>query len=226
VEQTGTLPLDGFLEHNAAPKFLVFQLPPEAFYRDPHGRSLPELFPMAVMLRHRPGLSTDLVLLRHAPHIANYFSQVLMLRFFPETDRLRAFDRQFHDVLELQASTGFFTLPLPPDDQCGDMFTLPLPPSPDRQWAEDLRSRYQAKGMTVLVDVSPIKSCAPHMDFLRKTMGDLTDNPLVGYPNNMFNDNGRHFTAEGSKRATDALADQINEIQQAKGKHAAENTAK
>jgi hypothetical protein len=42
----------------------------------------------------------------------------------------------------------------------------------------------------------------------------------------MFNDNGRHFTAEGSKLATDALADQINEIRQANGKHAAENTPK
>jgi hypothetical protein len=36
----------------------------------------------------------------------------------------------------------------------------------------------------------------------------------------MFNHNGRHFSPEGSKLATDALADQINEIRQAKAQHA------
>jgi hypothetical protein len=216
VEQTGTLPLDAFLEHNRAPKFLVFQLTPEGFFRDPDWDHLPELSPVAEMLRHDRGLHTDLTLLGHAPHTATYFGSALMQRFFPDKEKFPAFYRQFSDALELQASIGYLTMPLPPDDHCKDRFSKPLPPTPDLKWVESLRSRYQAKGMTVLVDVSPVKSCAPRMDFYLRSMGDLPDNRLVGYPNRMFNDFGRHFTPEGSKLATDALADQINQLQHAK----------
>lgn len=226
VEQMGTVPLDSFIEHNRAPKFLVFQLSPEALYHDPNWDHLIELSQIAVMLRQRPGPRTDFTLLRHAPNTATYFSSILRQRLFPEKGKLSAFYQQYRDAIDLLASIGYTTFPTPPETGCNDAFAKALPASPDRQWIDGLRSQYRAKGMTVLVNVSPIKACAPRMDFFRKTMADLPDNRLVGYPNRMFNDNGRHFTAEGAKLATDALADQINAIRQAQSKPANEEAAK
>ncbi|SEG37555.1 hypothetical protein SAMN05421819_2759 [Bryocella elongata] len=214
---TGNLTLDRFLAHNEKPKVLVFQLSPDDFQaanrvwnHTIYAEGLLEL------LRHGAPREARQVLITHPHEAANFagyaagFTAYYAIRdawfhatrMQPEEDRLR-----------LRADTTFFTPPAPARTHCDAdaPFSDPTQGAFSRSLAEDFRSRYANRAAVVLVDVAPIPACDNNLQAYAAQLEGITSNGLRALPIAAFND-GRHYTAEGSRMVSAGLALQLNEV--------------
>ena len=112
-------------------------------------------------------------------------------------------------------------------DPKGRMTTCPADSRvnhPDRDWVDSFRKRYGVQGTQVVVDVVPVPTCDPALATYVRELGPgtrIVDNRLKTYPINWYTQSGRlHLgSPEGWGHLTADLADQINQLQQARKAH-------
>jgi hypothetical protein len=214
---TGNLTLDRFLAQNERPKVLVVQLSPDDFqaanrvwHHTIYAEGLLEL------LRHGQPKEARRVLISHPHEAANFAGYAAG---FTAYYALR--DAWFHathlqpeeDRLQLRTDTTFFTPPSPARTYCETdaPFTDPTQGAFSRALADEFRRRYADRAAVVLVDVAPIPSCDSNLQAYATQLEGITSNPLHALPIAAFND-GRHYTADGSRMVSGWLSQQLNEV--------------
>ena len=212
---TGNLTLDHFLSQNAPPRILVVQLSPDDFQRE--NRAWKQtIYPEGLLelLRHGSPQEARRVLLTH-PHEAIAFSgyaagfsaYYAIKDLWFRTTHLRPEEDQ------VQVRNGFFTPPSPARTYCDASTKMEYPANGSfaHSIARDYRGRYGDSSAVVLVDVAPIPSCDPNLDAYSTELKDVTSNSLQPLPIGLFND-GRHYTAIGSRVVSTLVARQINRV--------------
>lgn len=211
---TGNLTLDRYLQQNARPRMLIIQLSPDDFQRGNrvwdhtvYAEGLLE------QLRHGSPVESRHILLTH-PHEAIAFAgyaagyaayYALKDAWFRSTHR-----RLNEDTIEVR--NGFFTPPSPARTRCEGADSLPADSTASfaRSLAAEYQRTYSGQGSVVLVDVAPIPSCDDHLAAYTRELDGVTSNHLEALPIGLFND-GRHYTAFGSRVVSALVARQVNQ---------------
>ena len=212
---TGNLTLDRFLQQNARPKVLVVQLSPDDFQQENrvwkhtiYAEGLLE------QLRHGDAAGNRRLLLGHpheaisfAGYAAGFSAYYAIKDVWFRTTHLRAGEDQ------VQVRNGFFTPPAPPRTYCETAAKLNdrSQGAFSRMLADDFRNTYSARTSIVLVDVAPIPSCDDNLAAYASELDGITSNSLQALPIELFND-GRHYTARGSRVVSGMIARQLNEV--------------
>ena len=128
--------------------------------------------------------------------IKNLWFRITHLR--PEEDKIRV-------------RNGFFTPPAPARTYCDASAKLTDQDTATsaRAMAESYFARYRNRANVVLVDVAPIPSCDENFSAFSLELKGVTNNSLQPLPIGMFND-GRHYTALGSRVVSTLIARQVN----------------
>ena len=211
---TGNLTLDHYLRQNARPKVLLIQLSPDDFQRENrvwshtiYAEGLLEL------LRHGSPSESRRVLMTHpreavafAGYTAAFSSFYAIKDIWFRTTHLRSEEDQ------IQVRNGFFTPPAPAREYCDAAAKLQDDSRGEfsRMLANDFRRTYASSSAVVLVDVAPIPACDANFAAYASELNGVTSNSLQALPIHMFND-GRHYTADGSKWVSRMVATQVNQ---------------
>jgi hypothetical protein len=211
---TGNMTLDHYLQWNARPKLLIVQLSPDDFQQENrvwnhtiYAEGLLEL------LRHGSPADSRRLLQRHpreavsfAGYAAGFSAYYALKDIWFRVSHLRS------DEDLLQVRNGFFTPPAPARTRCDA--AVKLPANASAVFAETVtnayRNTYGANGSVVLVDVAPIPSCDENLQTYTSQLKGVTNNHLQALPIGMFND-GRHYTAFGSRIVSAMIAQQVNQ---------------
>jgi hypothetical protein len=209
VDAFGTWPLDTYLQHNAAPRVLVLQFGPELFYRATRWEDIPAYAPYVLLLRQGTAGAALRLLLLHPVQSVQWLETVLKLQM----PRDAAEDARLHGVYARTMDTfdqshGRLNLELPALASC-DAKPLDLYGPLDSAWIEQLRRRYQTRGILTLVDSSPIPACDPQLDKFQHDLAPLLDADTRPLPIGLFVAGDRHLTADGARIQTAILAKQI-----------------
>lgn len=212
---TGNLTLDHYLQHNARPKVLVIQLSPDDFEQENrvwkhtiYAEGLLE------QLRHGSASESRRLLITHpheaisfAGYAAGFSAYYAIKDVWFRTTHLRAEEDQ------VQVRNGFFTPPAPARTYCDASAKIADPSSGafPRMLAADFRDTYRPRSSVVLVDVAPIPSCDGNVAAYTLQLDGITSNSLQTLPIELFND-GRHYTAPGSRVVSNMIADQVNQV--------------
>ncbi|MDE1155188.1 MAG: hypothetical protein PW735_05580 [Acidobacteriaceae bacterium] len=212
---TGNLTLDSYLSRNPHPRVLVVQLSPDDFQKENrvwhhtiYAEGLLEL------LRHGSPEEAHKVLFEH-PHEAVAFAGYAagFSAYYAIKDVWFRVTHMRPEEDTVQVRNGFFTPPSPPRTYCDS-----TPTSIDqggstfaRSLTENYRSHYSDQNSVVLVDVAPIPSCDSNLKAFTNQLQGVTSNNLQALPIGLFND-GRHYTAFGSRVVSTLLARQINQV--------------
>lgn len=212
---TGNLTLDEYLAHNAQPKVLVIQLSPDDFEQENrlwHHTIYAE--GLLEQLRHGSPAESRLLLMRHpheavsfAGYAAGYTAFYALKDAWYRTTHLRSEEDQ------VQVRNGFFTPPAPARTYCETVQQVSAPSSGKfpRMLADDFRHTYERRNSVVLVDVAPIPLCDSNLAAYTSQLEGVTSNSLQALPIEYFND-GRHYTASGSRVVSNMVAEQVNEV--------------
>jgi hypothetical protein len=210
---TGNLTLDHFLQQNARPKMIIVQLSPDDFQRDArtwshtiYAEGLLEL------LRHGTPEESRHILFSH-PHEAISFAGYAagFTAYYGIKDIWFRATHIRPEEDQVRVRNGFFTPPSPARTYCessekirnaNDEFA--------RSLTADFRANYGKLSSVVLVDVAPIPSCDDNLDVYSSELNGITSNTLQPLPIGLFND-GRHYTAFGSRVVSTLIARQINQ---------------
>jgi hypothetical protein len=212
---TGNLTLDHYLQQNERPKVLVIQLSPDDFQQENrvwkhtiYAEGLLE------QLRHGSPEESRHILIEHpheaisfAGYAAGFSAYYAIKDIWFRTTHLRPEEDQ------VKVHNGFFTPPSPPRTYCDTAAKLTdhsrgaFP----RMLADDFRSTYSPRSEVVLVDVAPIPSCDDNLAAYTSELSGITSNSLQSLPIGLFND-GRHYTASGSRVVSNMIAQQVNEV--------------
>jgi hypothetical protein len=211
---TGNLTLDHFLQQNAHPKMLVVQLSPDDF--QPENRVWHHTIyaeGLLELLRHGSPEDSRRTLLSHpheaiafAGYAAGFTAYYGIKDVWFRTTHLRSEEDEVH------VRNGFFTPPSPARTYC-DASDKMHNAGTDfaRSITGDYRSHYSNLSSVVLVDVAPIPSCDDNLRAYSNQLDGITSNTLQPLPIGLFND-GRHYTAIGSRIVSTLVARQINEV--------------
>lgn len=212
---TGNLTLDHYLQQNARPKVLVIQLSPDDFQQENRiWRHTIYAEGLLEQLRHGTSAESRRVLFRHpheavsfAGYAAGFSAYYAIKDVWLRTTHLRAEEDQ------MQMRNGFFTPPAPPRTYCDRAVKLADRSSGafSRMLANDFRNTYGPRSAVVLVDVAPIPSCDDNLAAYTAELNGITSNSLQSLPIQFFND-GRHYTANGSRVVSTMIARQLNEV--------------
>jgi hypothetical protein len=210
VDDVGMLPLDSFLEHNPKPRMLVLQFGPEDFYRSrsPWPNAGP-IGPMVLLARNVPLPQALATMLSHPPEMTQFEFFVLQNEFFPKTLNRAAMKKRFDKALEhSRASNGQMQMDLPAEHTCREP-ALTLFGKLDTQWTRRLRAQYEARGIPVIIRLSPIPDCDPQFALFQHDLRPYADNKLEGLPIDDFVSGDRHPTQAGSQIDTLGLIELI-----------------
>ena len=214
---TGNLTLDSYLQQNPRPRVLVVQLSPDDFQqrnRIWNHTIYPE--GLLELLRHGSPEQVRHVLLTHphegiafAGYAAGYSAYYALKDVWFRTTHRRPEEDQIH------VRNGFFTPPSPARTRCERADSQPADRTADfaRSITDEYVKNYGGHGSLVLVDVAPIPACDGNLATYEGQLDGITDNKLQALPIGLFND-GRHYTAFGSRVVSTLLARQLNEVEQ------------
>ncbi|HEY4049197.1 MAG TPA: hypothetical protein VGM27_20235 [Acidobacteriaceae bacterium] len=196
----GTRALDEYLKHNKPPRFLVLQFAPETFAHSSKDFFWPE--GLTVLVRRDLG-PRALFLLATNPQQAYAFAMWAIKAKFAS---LRSVPDLEMTETVFEQRRGLLVIPKPPETACYQNRVLhPSEPA----WIRSLRAKYSSSATQVIVNVSPVPSCAKNIATISSSLNGITDNQLPVYPIHLFSDLDRHLTLEGAERASAALARQI-----------------
>jgi hypothetical protein len=214
---TGNLTLDHYLKQNTHPKVLVVQLAPDDFQQENRvWRHTIYAEGLLELLRHGSPSESRQVLLNHpheaiafAGYAAGFTAYYAIKDVWFRTTHLRAEEDQ------IQVRNGFFTPPSPARTYCESAAKLNEHSHGDfpRTLADQYRKGYSNRSAIVLVDVAPIPSCDDNLKAYSSQLEGITSNSLQSLPIGLFND-GRHYTAFGSRIVSTLVARQVNEALQ------------
>jgi hypothetical protein len=200
----GTMLLDTYLEHNTAPRFLVFYFAPEDL--DPQSQHNGPFEAIVYRMRrpHKLASLVDLAL-HHPNELITWVEQGLrftLINLFNKPASLEVQHLRDRTSGQLPMTSSSLT-------EC-DNLVRDAPP--DKAWIAGLRSKYGRAGTTVLVDATPLATCDPSLRFFQQQLPGVIDNRLETLPISVYVVDGRlHVNAEGSAHLSNMLAKQIEE---------------
>jgi hypothetical protein len=201
LEIVGLLALDEYLEQNAPPKYLIMQFSPETLAHDGKNFFWPE--GLTLLLRRKSVFEALPRLLAHPVQSYNFAIWAIKAKvhavFHPPPD-FTSMDAIFH------SHNGLLILPKAPQTTCSS--NPPYAP-PKLSWVRMLREKYTVGNTRVLINVSPLPTCAPNAGRIAAAVSNVTDNTLTRYPIGLFCDLDRHLTLEGAEFSSLSIGRQI-----------------
>jgi hypothetical protein len=200
----GTMVLDQFLEHNQRPQFIVFLYAPESLNLESqrHNPVVTTFEAVTYRFRQPNKLMSVIALMRHpedffswAIHGARWAMDSALAKPLPRETRLLRFRTHGQSALKDPVLTS-----------CS---SLPSTSSPDKVWVDSLRSKYSAKGTTVLVDAMLLPVCDPGLSYFQRELSGVVDNKIGVLPVSDYYAGGRHANPMGSVPLSKMVADQI-----------------
>ncbi len=200
-----TLPLDIFLAHNPAPRYLIFLYAPSNLTISRSWSNIGTFEAISFRLQQRPDLSTAWLLVTHPSDTMKWVEGGLRLALtrtkakpFPSS----AAHLRERDDGQLKVPTAHTLTACDPR-----VFTN----LPDRAWLNRLRSQYTTPTTTVLIDAIPTATCNPNNAWNEQHLqGIVDDAPLPHYPFNAYTEEGvEHTNAYGSQLISNFIADQL-----------------
>jgi hypothetical protein len=197
----GPYALDSYLKHNAAPKYLVMQFAPESLARGRNDFFWPE--GLTFLIRKQSLARAIPVLVLHPIQYYNFALWAIKAKVSalykspPDFSATQAIFRERH---------GLLILPKSPQTQCVKESAYI---APTLAWVRKLREQYSVNRTRVIINVSPLPTCAPDAQRIANDTRDVTDNTPQFYPIGLFCDIDRHLTREGAERASLELGAQI-----------------
>lgn len=195
---------DEVLRRNDPPRFLVMAFCP--WNLAPYDDWAKSTTYEAILLRLRflPNLKTAFVLAEHPSQTFDFLTRTLRMavtapahaEMTSETARYR------------QDHQGFMPRPGERMADCSS-FSDRLR-APDARWIEEMRRRYAVKGTRVIIDVTPLPSCAESFGYYAEQLRGRTDNQLEPWPPQRFNGSG-HFMPLGATKFSELIARQIRD---------------
>jgi hypothetical protein len=197
----GFVALDTYLKNNTAPKYVVMQFAPETLAWDSKNFFWPE--GLTLLLRRKAVLEVLPLFASHPVESYNFalwaIKAKLKALLYPLPD-FSSTERIFH------TRDGLLILPKPPQTRC--VKNSPYM-APKLSWVRMLREKYSEDGTRVLINVSPVPTCAPDAAQIASDTSNVTDNSLQLFPIGFFCDLDRHLTLEGAERSSLDIGRQI-----------------
>lgn len=209
VDDLGLAPVDAFLEHNPEPRFLVLQFGPEVFYRKVSWDHSSPGAPIVMLLRDMPRSRAISELLRHPGGALQFVEFIFQNRFKrPGPDDERRHQAYLRQIAAWQASNGLLSIDGVTQTVCN------MPPATlygplDVKWIAGLRSKYEAKGIRVIVQASAVPACDPQFAKFRQDLTPYLDSPVETLPIEVFYGGNRHTNAVGTSQMSQSLANRI-----------------
>ncbi|MDE3103810.1 MAG: hypothetical protein KGK08_01425 [Acidobacteriota bacterium] len=206
----GTLPVDAYLQQNRKPRILVLQLGPETLYLSHRWETQAADYPIALLLRDQPTVRALQQLALHPAQAVLFFWPVTRYRLLPDRGKVATFRQTFGPALQrADQQGGLLTLPSPAQTAC-DTVPRALASQPDLAWLDEMRQRYAAQGIMVVVRASPVPACDPDLVRFQSELAGHVDMNVLPLPITYFNDRNRHMTAEGARVETEQLTDLLS----------------
>ncbi len=209
VDDLGMVPVDAFLKHNPKPRFLVLQFGPELFYRKVSWDHSSPGAPIVMLLRDMPRKTAVNELLRH-PGAAMQFVQFIFQNRFrrpPANDEARH-QAYLRHIADWEASNGLLSIDGVIQTRCASP-PLTLYGPVDVKWIAGLRAKYEAQGIHVIVQSSPVPTCDPQLAKFQRDLAPYLDSPVETMPIDVFYVGDRHTNLVGTTQQTQELADRI-----------------
>jgi hypothetical protein len=206
IDDLGTIPLDAYLTQNAKPKLIVLQVGPETFYRS---RSPWEhVGPYASMVLISRDLSTMAalkIMLRHPAETTQFTIYVVQTRLFPKKADWNRISREYDRMITAsEVSGGQLQLNWDAIKSCSNQ-ALPLYGPVDKAWIREIRAKYEAFGIAVLVRAAPVPSCDAQLLQFQHDLAPYVDGNVEALDIGNFIAGARHTTQAGSQVETMGL---------------------
>ena len=213
---TENLTLNHYLQHNPQPRVLLVQLSPDSFQPENHAwRRTIYAEGLLELLRHGTRNEARRTLLGHpqeAIAFAGYAAGFSAFYGLKDVWFHLTHIRPEEDLITVH--NGFFTPPAPPRTSCDPATTTVDRSTRDnypRILVDQYRRAYAPRTGVVLVNVAPIPSCDQNLAAYSSQLDGITSNNLLPLPIGLFND-GRHYTATGSRIVSILVAQQLNDV--------------
>jgi len=209
----GTMTVDVFLSRNPRPKMLLLQLSPEAFYREPTWDHLALYSPYTLLLRDAPRSVLLSTLARHPVASVRAERDILNLWWHRNNPAQQQRIKPFFDrTLATYRETGGLLVLLGPAQTACNEPNAKLYAPVDKRWIEQVRQKYEAQGIAVIVRSSPIPDCDPQLDFFQRDLAPSLDAKIDALPIHLFLPGDRHMTEAGAVVASHQLAGEIHAV--------------
>lgn len=207
-EVVGTdLPLQRYLAHNAPPRVLLTSWTPTILF--PHQAPLRAFALEGVWYAWRFRAWRPMLTWKGMDWTMQYINWEwtnLLTALLPG-GRGRGAPR--HDFRAERAQhLGQYTYPEPPQTRCTKAYYT-VDAIRDAPSVAEFRRRYNTSTTHVVVDVTPVPTCAPLFALYQTTLQGLTDNALERYPIQDFNDGDVHLSPAGTARYSEEAAAQV-----------------
>ena len=213
-------PVDDYLTHNAPPKYLVSAWTPGNFYLNhpPMMTLSPEGYAYALPYDHEPWVWKGF--LREPAHAINFLAWVQSGLIAELRDKLTHSASKWNaEASRRDAQAGMWAVPNPPEQACsgGEFKSVSSTHEQNAEGVKEFRSRFEAKGIHVIVDVTPIANCVPDLQTDIAITRGLSDNSFQALPIQNFNDQDIHLSSDAATRFSEQAADQIVALQHEQG---------
>ena len=205
IRVRGNFVLDHYLAHNPPPRVLFM-----VFGADVFSSRARAVYPVFEPLTYIMGQPHKLQVLKDSPQppsVEDYFKWA----YKGGRSAVRAVYSKpisLDDFFEREHTGGRQTVKDLPMSTCSDSRDNP---SPDKPWADDLRTKYSRPGSLLLIEVMPLPECDPGLDKVNQQFAGLVDFKLQQLPSQYYFRGGRHVDTDGAKAFSNMAADQILE---------------
>lgn len=205
-EVVGTdLPLQRYLAHNTPPRVLLTTWTPTILF--PHQAPLRAFAVEGVWYSWRYNSWRPMLTWKGMDWTLQYISWECTNLLLAFAGKNRAGHR--HDFRAERAQhLGQYTYPEPPQQHCTKAYYA-VDAIRDAASVAEFRKRYNTARTRVLIDVTPVPTCAPLFALYQTTLQGLTDNALERYPIQDFNDGDVHLSPAGTDRYSEEAAAQV-----------------
>ena len=165
--------------------------------------------PIAMLLRDMPRASAMVELLRH-PGAAMQFVQFVFQNRLkqPGPGDERRHQAYLKQIAAWEASNGLLSIDGVTQTGC-TMPPVTLYGPLDVKWIAGLRSKYEAKGIHVIVQASAVPACDSQFAKFRQDLTPYLDSPVETLPIEVFYGGNRHTNAVGTSQMSQGLANRI-----------------
>jgi hypothetical protein len=204
--------LDDYLSRNRKPKYLVSAWSPGNFHLN-HAPMLtfsPEAYAYALPYVHDSWLWMGF--LREPGHAINFLAWVQNSLVAELRDKLTHSSSKLNTEVTLRdAQAGMWAMQGPPEQACkgGAFKSVSSTYEQNAEGVKEFRSKYEAKGIQVIVDVTPIANCIPELQTDIAVTRGLSDNSFQALPIQNFNDQDIHLTSDAAVRFSEEAANQV-----------------
>jgi hypothetical protein len=208
-------PLDEYLAHNKAPRFLLTMWNPIAFH--PTITPMQGYSPEGVVyaLQFHPGFYLARAFFMHPTWAANFSTLVIRSIIWDTDERLLTHLHLSHkrvskvEAVPRDTQAGLWEIDQPVQTKCVADVPDPLTQAEKESSVAAFRKRYSTSKTTVLMNIGPLADCVENISQLARSNAGLYDNRFEALPYNEFNMTNVHVVHSGRQHISKEAVDQI-----------------